>query len=249
MKALTKSSSNTEIKQYFSAVFNLSKSDQEFPVNLDEVWPLVYSRKQEAVRALTNENSEFVEGIDFQAMRRNAQGGQFATTDYFLSLSCMEFFIARKVRPVFDVYRKVFHHTAKRKPSSLREKITAANWMAKFLNLNDSSRLSLVQSIVEPLGLPVPNYTPSKGVLKAATVLLKESGATMTAHTFNLLMINKGYMTEIERPSKTKGVKRFKSIVGEGLKYGENQVSPNNPKETQPLYYVDKFDELLSLLK
>ena len=245
MKALTKSSSNTEIKQYFSAVFNLSKSDQEFPVNLDEVWPLVYERKDSAVDALRR---DFIQSVDYQFFRRNTEKGR-PIDSYLLTVSCLEFFIARKVRPVFDVYRKVFHHTAKRKPSSLREKITAANWMAKFLNLNDSSRLSLVQSIVEPLGLPVPNYTPSKGVLKAATVLLKESGATMTAHTFNLLMINKGYMTEIERPSKTKGVKRFKSIVGEGLKYGENQVSPNNPKETQPLYYVDKFDELLSLLK
>lgn len=246
MKALTKSSSNTEIKQYFSAVFNLSKSDQEFPVNLDEVWPLVYERKDNATKALMR---DFIEGEDFMTVRQKADGGKFASTDYYLTVSCLEYFIVKKVRPVFDVYRKVFHHTAKRKPSSLREKITAANWMAKFLNLNDSSRLSLVQSIVEPLGLPVPNYTPSKGVLKAATVLLKESGSTMTAHTFNLLMINKGHMTEIERPSKTKGVKRFKSIVGEGLKYGENQVSPNNPKETQPLYYVDKFDELLSLLK
>lgn len=29
--------------------------------------------------------------------------------DCHLSLPCMEFFIARKVRPVFDVYREVFH--------------------------------------------------------------------------------------------------------------------------------------------
>lgn len=27
---------------------------------------------------------------------------------------------------------------------------------------------------------------------------------------------------------------------------GENQVSPNNPKETQPLWYEDKFEELLN---
>ena len=29
--------------------------------------------------------------------------------NYFLTLSCLEFFIARKVRSVFEVYRKVFH--------------------------------------------------------------------------------------------------------------------------------------------
>lgn len=28
---------------------------------------------------------------------------------YMLSVPCLEFFIARKVRPVFEVYRKVFH--------------------------------------------------------------------------------------------------------------------------------------------
>ena len=30
-----------------------------------------------------------------------------------LSVPCLEFFIARKVRPVFEVYRKVFHNVAK----------------------------------------------------------------------------------------------------------------------------------------
>lgn len=31
------------------------------------------------------------------------------TQVFMLSVSCLEFFIARKVRPVFEVYRKVFH--------------------------------------------------------------------------------------------------------------------------------------------
>lgn len=31
---------------------------------------------------------------------------------YYLSVSCLEFFIARKVRPVFEVYRQVFHRVA-----------------------------------------------------------------------------------------------------------------------------------------
>ena len=30
--------------------------------------------------------------------------------------------------------------------------------------------------------------------------------------------------------------------------YGENQVNPNNTKETQPLWYKEKFNELLMLL-
>lgn len=36
----------------------------------------------------------------------------------------------------------------------------------------------------------------------------------------------------------------FKSVTEKGLKYGENQINPQNPKETQPLYYEDLFMEL-----
>lgn len=253
MTQLTKSSSSEEIKIYFNAILKLAKASEEFPVNLDEVWMLVYSRKQEAVRALTNENSEFVEGIDYQAVRQNAQGGQFATTDYFLSLSCMEFFIARKVRPVFEVYRKVFHkaaeYTKQLKAPTIKDKIAVADWLTGFLNLNESSKLALAKTIAEPLGLPTPDYTPSKGILKSAGELLKENECAISAQAFNQKMIEKGYMIELTRPSSKGGVKKFKSITGDGLNFGENQVNPNNPKSTQPLYYEDKFSELLVMLQ
>ena len=38
-------------------------------------------------------------------------GGRPQNT-YMLSVPCLEFFIARKVRPVFEVYRQVFHKVA-----------------------------------------------------------------------------------------------------------------------------------------
>ena len=49
---LSKDSSESEIKAYFNAVLKLSQSNNEFPINLDEVWMLVYSEKGKAVRAL-----------------------------------------------------------------------------------------------------------------------------------------------------------------------------------------------------
>ena len=106
---LSLKSTNDEIRKYFIAVFNLSKSNEKYPVNLDDVWMLVYGRKQEAVRALTSEI--FIQDIDYQLLRQNAQNpkGGRPTTEYHLSVSCLEYFIARKVRPVFDVYREVFH--------------------------------------------------------------------------------------------------------------------------------------------
>lgn len=109
---LSKGSGEAELRSYFNAILELSKSDNEFPINLDEVWMLVYSEKGKAVRALTE---NFIKGVDYQVFAqngKNSQGGRPAN-DYFLTISCMEFFIARKVRPVFEVYRQVFHKVAK----------------------------------------------------------------------------------------------------------------------------------------
>lgn len=130
---LTKQSSDSEIKAYFIQVLNLSRSKEEFPVNLDEVWALAYKEKGKAVRALRT-NELFVEGIDYQVFTPNGQkedgvfaqngkksddtqnggknvGGRPQNT-YMLSVPCLEFFIARRVRPVFEVYRQVFHKVA-----------------------------------------------------------------------------------------------------------------------------------------
>lgn len=111
---LSKESSKSEIKRYFNAVLELSKSDNEFPINLNDVWMLVYGRKEEAVRALTT-SEQFIENVDYQVLRKNAENpnGGRPTNEYKLTVSCMEFFIARKVRPVFEVYRQVFHKVAK----------------------------------------------------------------------------------------------------------------------------------------
>ena len=102
-------------------------------MNLDEVWALAYKEKGKAVRALRT-NELFVEGIDYQVFTPNGQktdgvfaqngkksddaqddgrnvGGRPQNT-YMLSVPCLEFFIARKVRPVFEVYRQVFHKVA-----------------------------------------------------------------------------------------------------------------------------------------
>lgn len=144
--------------------------------------------------------------------------------------------------------------TEKRTPSrrvagpKVSDRIRAAKFLASFLNLNESSKLLLAKSIADPLGLPTPDYTPSKGILRSCAELLKEHASTLSPQQFNQRMIQHGYMVELTRPSSKGGVKKFKSIVADGLQYGENQVNPNNPKSTQPLYYVDKFGELLTLL-
>ena len=50
MIQLTKQSSNNEIQLYFEKVRALRLSKEEFPVNFDEVWPLVYENRGNAKR-------------------------------------------------------------------------------------------------------------------------------------------------------------------------------------------------------
>lgn len=116
---LTKQSTDQEIKAYFEEVLRMSRDSEEFPVNLDDVWPLVYSRKDKAVRALQS-NDLFMQNVDYQVLPQNGEnsgvlarnGGKVQngrpTEIYMLSIPCLEFFIARKVRPCLRSTAKCF---------------------------------------------------------------------------------------------------------------------------------------------
>lgn len=107
---LSKESSEEQIKAYFNAVLELSKKQEEFPINFDEVWMIVYEDKRSAIYELKD---KFLQGIDYQTVRKKVKASNIAgyvwADEYKLTISCMEFFIARKVRPVFEVYRQIFH--------------------------------------------------------------------------------------------------------------------------------------------
>lgn len=126
---LSAQSSSNEVKSYFNSVLTLTKSGEKFPVNLDDVWPLCYAKKQNATLLLTT-SGQFYEGEDyvlsssdlrkmegknlmenegvFTFSGKNSENGR-PTNKYMLSVPCMEYLIARKVRAVFEVYRRVFH--------------------------------------------------------------------------------------------------------------------------------------------
>lgn len=131
MNQLTKNSSQEELKNYFAGVLALSKSEDPFPVDLDDVWPLVYERKDHAIRDLkkdkmlvaefdyTTEKSrgvfpKFEENLPESETTEEKDLGGRPVEKYYLTTSCLEFFIARKVRPVFEVYRKVLHFALNR---------------------------------------------------------------------------------------------------------------------------------------
>ncbi len=169
---LTKTSTAVELKDYFRAVLELSNSNSEFPINLDEVWALCYGRKNDAVEMLTK---DFIQDVDYQVLRQNPQNpsGGRPTNEYHLSVPCFEFFIARKVRPVFEVYRQVFHRAAKMAQMQIPQTYSEALLLAA----NQAKQIEQQQAQIEAL-TPKADYYDE--VLHAENTFT----ATQVAETF-----------------------------------------------------------------
>lgn len=129
------------------------------------------------------------------------------------------------------------------------------DFIANALRMNDVSKVALFNKASKDLAnkgiayIPAIDYVDSKGQLLSATELLKRNHIFVSVNKFNGLMMIEGFLEDKTRPSSKGGVKHFKSLTDKGLEFGENQVSPHNPRETQPLYYEGKFRQLLSILK
>lgn len=136
MKQLTKETSQDALRNYFAGVITLSRSNNPFPVDLDDVWPLLYTSKGQAVRELKGKRKE---GFDFivktgevfiqkgknlsnseeEVFNKNVKNlniegkdlGGRPTDKIFLSLHCLQEWVVRKVDGVFDVYLKVFNNS------------------------------------------------------------------------------------------------------------------------------------------
>lgn len=134
--------------------------------------------------------------------------------------------------------------------TSFKEQVQSLEAVADMLRMNEASKLLMLENFYKQYNIPtafLSKYEHNDNrQLKALTTLLKENCFGVSAVKFNQKLIEYGYVEERERPSSKEGdgTKKFKALTENGLKYGENAVSPHNQKEVQPLYYVDTFMEL-----
>ena len=196
---------------------------------------------------------DLIEYQDFEVFTQkgeNLQGGR-PTSDYALSIDaakeismmsqCEKGKLAR--RYFIECEKKLMYSNTS---SLLEDRLKAATWAVGFLNMNEASKLQLVKAVLDPLGLPSPDYVSSKGVMHSATELLQRFYPSLSIVKFNQRLVELGYLKEETRQGKEK-IRKFKVITAKGKEYGENQVSPKNQSETQPRWYDDKFKELLKL--
>lgn len=187
--ALTKESSSSQIKAYFEKVLELYKSHEQFPINLDDVWMLVYAEKGKAVRAL---RKGFVEGEDFNL----SQNGKVIDSSrilngvevtYHLSVSCLEYFIAKKVRHVFEVYRSVFHKVATGDVQVLpKDYATALRELANQVELNE--RLAIENKMQqETIAEQTPKVVFTDAVIGSkSSCLIGELAKILTQNGFKI---------------------------------------------------------------
>lgn len=124
------------------------------------------------------------------------------------------------------------------KNSDIERGLVTVKFIADDLKVNTASRLLMYENYCKDIGIPtgfLPKYEHNNSrQLKALTTLLKENDCGASAVKFNQKLIECGYVEERERPSsKRNGTKKFKALTENGLKYGENAVSPHNQKEVQ----------------
>lgn len=83
------------------------------------------------------------------------------------------------------------------------------------------------------------------------TNLLKQKNAEISVVKANKILVALDLLEEKERPSsKYEGkMKKYKALTEKGLAYGINKENPSSPGQTTPHYYVEKFDELYSLIQ
>ena len=204
---------------------------------------------------------QFVENQDYQVFHnfvKNPNGGR-PQDEYAISIGMAKELSmvennakGREARQYFIRCEEIATEKGKEVGTITSKQINAKiSWIRgckSLLRLNENSTLLLLKQIGDPLGLPTPDYTSSNGILRSASELLKKNERNITAQKFNEAAVAKGYLVELERPATHGKTKRFKSITEKGTDFGENQVSPHNPKEIQPSWYENKFVELLNAL-
>lgn len=168
--------------------------------------------------------------------------------------------VTSEVLPAIRMTGGYVHLKATRAKTLTRSQLAAALLLlrsaAEDFKYAPSALLGSYQKLEAQVGVQglLPHYAVdssatggvSSDETKSAAELLELHGVGISAIAFNRLLVQHGFLEERERPSTKGGIKKFK--VCTDLEYGKNLTSPNNPRETQPHWYVSKFAELLDLV-
>ena len=258
-----------DLFRYFANVHDRWMGGEAFPYDLEEMVPTVFSRKEKAVKALTE---KYTQDVDYRLIHQTVEdktsvSGVRSYDKYHLSCTCFEHMVARRNKAIFAVYSQIFHATVEERKALLRPhtgEIRALILVAKELRMAESAKLAMLgkyfaqfpttENILPSYVIDAPIIAGVSGDSAEATAsavqLLKERNSSYGASTFFKLAEQAGFVERLRRPSsKTPGVDReFWNVTEKGLEFGKNLINLHNPRSTQPHWYRSKFDALLNKL-
>lgn len=148
---------------------------------------------------------------------------------------------------VLPSIRKTGQYLSKPVVEPLTPQLQIAKAAAEILNMSETSKIRMLEVIGKETGVStafLPKYTDEQAV-QSLTELLRDNGVNLSAVKANVILNELGILQQLERKSSKGSVKKFWSITDLGAKFGKNETSPQNPRETQPLWYRAMFPELL----
>lgn len=131
--------------------------------------------------------------------------------------------------------------------SQVEVDLIAAKYAVEILRPSEAGKIKMLTTVCNNHNVNtnfLPAYT-EEAISKSATELLDAAGKPMSVIAFNKRLVDLGFLEIKTRYGRGKTTKTFKSLTKTGEEYGKNLISTVNERETQPHYYVDKFDELL----
>lgn len=201
------------------------------------------------------EDVDAIDGEDFTIILGKSNGGR-PSKEYVLRLDIAKEIAmleknlkGKQIRRYFISVEKKFREKQFESIDHLKKEQMQLQFVMDILRVNEGSKIKMLNKFNSVHNLTtayLPEYTEEK-MTKSLTALIKEHNVKISPIKFNPILIKLGILEEKERPS-TKGTKKYKSLTELGLKYGKNLISPSNQLETQPHYYTDTFDELITLV-
>lgn len=146
-------------------------------------------------------------------------------------------------------------------PASQKDMIEGADAFLDALRVEGSSRITCMKAFAAsncPQYLPlIPDYAVDAPAVAgggsslptaSASDLLKRHDTGVSAAFFNKVCHSQGILEKKARKNSKGREVHYWCLTYLGLEYGKNVTSPQSPRQTQPHWYEDKFDELLQTL-
>lgn len=153
---------------------------------------MVYSAKEKAVRALVS-SDQFMQGIDYEILATNGENTTVGrpVNVYMISISCMEYFIARKVRSIFNVYRDVFHKVINKIPSSYSEALRMyADEVEARERAEKEAKLALeakrISDNIIKEQAPMVEFAKTAEIAQETDMLIREVREKLEAHGYDI---------------------------------------------------------------